>query len=240
MSSPLDAPAEDPARRRMVAAVAAAGALGVCLYVAAWAVAGAWTPGFDPTVEAISDLFALGAPAGPARLMNAVLVVTGVLLPPFAWALHRGLPGRTLSGPVAATVGGVATALIVVVPCTAGCPGYGASFNDTAHTLLAGVGYAGLVTAPLFFAPRLVDEEPGLARLSVVLGGIASVGFLLRAFGVGAEIPGLLQRVFNTVADLWYVVAAVVVIRRMRAPRHLRGDVAGRSYGARDADPEQG
>lgn len=218
----------EPRQRRRIAVAAVAGAAGVCLYVTAWAVAGLWTPGFDPVVDAISDLFALGAPAGPARLMIVALVVTGVLLLPFAWALHHGLPGRSLAGPVAAAVGGVATVAIVAVPCTAGCPGFGASFADSAHSLLAGVGYAGLVVAPLLFAPRLVGREPGLAWFSVLVGTVATVGFVLRAFGVGSDIPGLLQRVFNTVADAWYLVAAIVVVRRMRgtppsAPDHERG-----------------
>lgn len=195
-------------------AVAVAGAVGVVAYVTSWALAGAWTPGYDPARQAISELFASGAPTVPATLVRASLLVTGIVLVPLALVLHRGLPGVGVAGPVLAAIAGVATALIVAFPCTHGCPGWGTSFTDTMHTVVAGTGYAGLVAAPLFFALRLRGHDDRLAAVSLVLGAVASAGFVLRALGVADATSGIQQRVFNTAADAWYVVAAVAVLRR--------------------------
>jgi hypothetical protein len=196
--------------------VAVAGALGVVFYVAAWAVAGARWRGYDPATQAISELFARGAPPDSAHLLVGALVVTGLLLPPFAFALHLGLPGDGLAAPLAASFSGLCTVAIVAFPCTAGCPGFGSSFTDSMHTLVAGAGYIALVTVPLIFGVRTRSEEPGFARLSFVLGGFATAGFVLYTLGVVDGAAGLAQRTFNTTADLWYVLAAGMVIRRTR------------------------
>lgn len=200
-----------PARVR---GTAVAGGLGVAAYVAAWAVAGWWSEGYSPVTESISALYAVGAPPGPARLLVAVLVVTGLLLLPFAWALHVGLPGGGRAGPVVCAAGGVATVLLATAPCSAGCPGLGASPADTLHVALGTAAYASLAGAPLLFALRLAGHDPGLAAASAVLGGLGAVGLLLRALGVAGGATGLLQRIANTTADGWYVLAAVAVHRR--------------------------
>lgn len=203
--------------RRWLVPIAVAGAIGVVGYVSAWALAGAWSEGYDPGRQAISELFAIGAPAGPSWLVRIALVATGVLLIPFAYVLHVTFPGDGRTGPVLTAISGVATALIVLVPCTTGCPGIGASFTDTAHTLAAGIGYGALVLAPVAFGWRLRGHADRFAAVSVALGLVAGVGFVVRAFGVGSEMTGLLQRVFNTAADAWYVLAAVTAVRWARA-----------------------
>lgn len=199
---------------RTIRRTAVAGGLGVVGYVTAWAAAGGWRAGYDPVTDSISELYALGAPPGPARLLAGALIVTGLLLLPFAAALHRGLPGRSRAGPVVCALGGVATAVLATVPCTAGCPGLGASPVDTAHVIIGGVAYAALVGTPLLFALRLWPHDPGLARTSAAIGAVAGLGLLARALGLGVPVTGALQRVFNTVADAWYVLAAAVVYRR--------------------------
>ena len=55
-----------------------------------------------------------------------------------------------------------------------------------------------------------------LAIAGLVLGGAATIGFLVRNLGVDV-FGGLQQRVFNTLADAWYVLAAVAVLRRTQA-----------------------
>lgn len=200
-----------------VAPVAVVGAAGVVAYVAAWATAGVWYTDYDPVRQAISELFARGAPPGPARLVRGSLVVTGVLLVPFAAALDRGLPGRGRAGPVAAGLAGVMTVLVGVFPCSEGCPGPGTSLTDALHGITAGIGYGALVAAPILSGFRLRGRADRFAAVSLVLGGLAAGGFLAHATGLVEEAGGLLQRIFNTTADLWYLLAAGVLVRRARS-----------------------
>ncbi len=202
---------------RWVAPVAVAGASGVGAYVGAWLLAGLWTPGYDATRQAISELFALGAPVGPATLLRIVLIVSGMLTLGFAVALDRGLPGHGRAPAISAAISGATTALVVAVPCSSGCPGFGASLTDTLHVVVAGTSYATLVATPLLVARRIRGHNDRFARVSLVLGGFALLGFVVRNLGIGDPIGGLQQRVFNTTADLWYVLAAIVLVQRTRA-----------------------
>lgn len=205
----------------LVAAVA--GGLGVMLYVGAWAVAGVLTPGYDPLRQAISELFALGAPDLAQGLVSGALTLTGLLLAACGPALHRGLPGKGATGPVLVTVSGLATLGVVAFPCSAGCPGYGTSLTDSLHTITAGAAYLTLVVAPVVFGLRLRGLAPWFARASLLLGTIAVVGFVLRYGGVVPVLGGLQQRIMNTVADAWYVLAALEVARRWRLTRSPAG-----------------
>lgn len=217
-------PREDPAAETglgvdvpgWVTPVSIAGIVGVSWYVASWAVAGWLTPGYDAARQAISELFAIGAPTVPSVLVGSSLVGSGLALIGFGAALHRGLPGTGLAGPALATISGVMTVLVVAFPCSPGCPGAGASPTDTMHTLVAATGYLALILAPLAMAIRVRHHDPGLAAWSMLLGGVALAGFVLRALGVAEGLAGLQQRTFNTVADAWYVMVAVVLIRQAR------------------------
>lgn len=204
---------------RWAVVVSALGAAGVVAYVTAWAVAGVLTPGYDPRRQAISELFALEAPTGPRLLLIAALVVTGVLLVAMGPALHRGLPGEGLAGPVLTSLSGIGTVAVALAPCSDGCPGFGTSLTDSLHTLTAAFGYLTLIAAPLAFAVRLRPHLPWFAAVSAVLGGVASIGFVLRYGGVVPSMPGLQQRILNTTADVWYVIAALVVVERARTRR---------------------
>lgn len=191
--------------------------IGVLAYVATWAVLGAVADGYDPLRQAISELFDLGAPDWQRFTLAGVLLVTGIALLPVGPVFDRLLPGRGRLGPLLAVLAGVGTLTVAFFPCTAGCPGMGTTFTDTMHVVLAGGGYVGLVTAPIAFWWRLRDTAwRDLGRAGLVLGGLATIGFLARNLGVDV-LGGLQQRIFNTLADAWYVLAAVVVLRRGQA-----------------------
>ena len=206
-------------------AIASAGAVGVLVYVVSWLTAGILTPGYHPVSQAISELFAHGAPAGPAWLLRGALIVTGLLLVPFAAVLDRRLPGRGRLGPVLAAASGVATVLIVAFPCTATCPGFGTTFTDSMHTVVAGTGYGALIAAPFAIAWRVRRSMPAFAAASVGLATLAAIGFAVHTAGIAPGYVGLEQRVFNTTADAWYVLAAgVIVSNRRRIPPRSTAD----------------
>lgn len=213
-----------PAPHPWAAPIAVAGVAGVLAYIGTWISGGILWDGYDPTRQAISELFAIGAPAGARVPLSLGLALSGLGLAAFGWAMHVGLPGRNPAGPVLAAVSGIMTVAVVFFPCTAECPGAGSSFTDTMHVVTAGTGYVALMLAPLATGWRVRDDLPGLARASWLLGGAALGLFLARTVGFAPEYSGLQQRVFNTIADAWYVVAAVVIVRRHR--RHRTGRAA--------------
>lgn len=215
-----DRPSSDPADRlpRWVRSTLCFGLVAVTVYVLAWAIGGWLRPGYDPTVQAISELFELGAPWPSRGPLLAGLVLSGLAFLAMAPALDRAMPGRGWLGPVLVVVAGLGTLGVVAAPCTPGCPGADTSTYDLWHTITAGGGYTALVLAPLAFAWRVREQEPGLARWSVLIGGSAGLLFLVHVLGLVPGAPGLIQRVFNTAADAWYVLAAVWLLRRDRQP----------------------
>lgn len=201
-------------RRASIGAV-----VGLAAYIGGWLVAGLVREGYDPFEQAISELFARGSPWSSRGWLVAGLLLSGIALIVFGPALDRGLPGRGRLGPGLVVVAGVFTLLVVGAPCSAGCPGTGTAWNDTAHTITAAVGYLALVLAPLAFAWRLRHVAPGLSAWSWAIGGAALGAFVIRYLGVIPHWPGFQQRVFNTLADLWYLVVAVWLLRAGRRAR---------------------
>ena len=209
--SRLEPPRTRPDRAVRLAAIGAIVGLGA--YVGGWWIAGTVRPGYDPREQAISELFELGAPWSSRGWVVAGLLLSGVALMSFGPALDRGLPGTGRLGPLLVVTSGVFTVLVVAAPCSPGCPGIGTAWNDTAHTITAGIGYVSLVLAPLAVAWRLRVVAPRLAAWSWTLGGLAIAGFALRYIGVVPRWLGAQQRLFNTVADLWYLVVAIHLLR---------------------------
>ena len=192
----------------------------VVSYVGGWAVAGQLRPGYDPRQQAISELFELGAPWASRGLLVASLLLSGVAFLALSPALHRTLPGRGLAGPLLVAIAGVGTLGVVAAPCTPGCPGAESSTVDLWHSITAGAGYTALAAAPLAFAWRLRQVEPVLARWSALIGGSSAALFAVHTLDLGLLDEGVGQRVFNTVADAWYVLVVVwILARHARATR---------------------
>ncbi len=199
--------------------LALAGPIGVAVYVGTWFVLGLLRTGYSPAQDAISQLFDLSAPSGHRVALSLALVVTGVVLIPFARLLDRCLPGTGRAGPILLAYSGLATAAVILWPCTAGCPGASHSTTDLMHVLVAGSGYVGLVTSPIAVGVRLRPHWPTVATWSFVLGGIALTGFLVRNLAGVDTYGGLQQRVFNTTADVWIAMMGIVLLRRGAAQR---------------------
>lgn len=202
--------------------VAVLGVAGVVVYIASWVISGLVWQAHDPMTQAISELFAFGAPTATRVALSVGLVASGLGLVGFGWALHVGLPGKGRLGPALAVLSGVMTVAVTAFPCSPGCPGAGTSVTDTMHAVTAGTGYVALFLAPVALGWRVRRHLPGLALAGWAMGGGALLLFLARSAGITSVGNGLQQRTFNTLADLWYVVAAVVIVHRaggMRPPR---------------------
>jgi hypothetical protein len=192
------------------------GLVAVTAYVLGWLVAGRVRAGYDPTQQAISELFELGAPWSSRGLMVVGLALSGVAFLLLGPVLDRCLPGEGRLGPALVVLAGLGTLGVIAAPCSPGCPGAATTAFDRWHTIMAGVGYGALVLAPLAFAWRLRAAERALAWWSVAIGGVAGALFLGYLGGAFDAAPGLAQRVFNTLADAWYVLIVVWLLRRDR------------------------
>lgn len=199
-----------------------AGWLGVVaptIYVGTWVIAGAVRDGYSPVRDAISELAEVGASTAP--FMNTAFVLFGLMALPFAPAVANAVPGTGRALQWAMVVTGLGTIGAAVFPCSTGCPGPGASFTDTGHTVAATIGYAGLALSPLL-AARAARGHRGWSRYataSAALGAVAALVLLVWVAGAGGSThAGLLQRTFNTLVDLWWAATAVVVLRLTRRP----------------------
>lgn len=214
MPSPPSTPSS-PSRTMSIATarrVMALTVVGVSAYVGSWLVSGWLIDGYDPMTQAISETFAIGAPTATRVVMTAALVATGVLLMAFGPALDRLAPGTGRLPMWTSIVSGMATVGIAAAPCTAGCPGFASTRLDALHVVAASVGYVALIATPLATAWRVWAHDPMLGRTSLAMGTAAALLFVVAAtLDVGAQ--GLVQRGYNTIADAWYVVAGLWVLR---------------------------
>ncbi len=175
---------------------AACGVLGPSSFVGAWAVGGQWTPGYEPTVDAISRLAAEGAPT--RALMTGGFVLFGVLVPVFASTAARTLRQPALRWSVGAA--GLSTLLVAATPLTR-VEGTG---QDALHAVWAGTGYVAMAVSPLLGALALRrDGHPRAALLSAVVGVVSAACL---AGTVPAGHSGLYQRLGLSVVDAWYAV----------------------------------
>jgi hypothetical protein len=192
------------------------GLVAVALYIAGWVLAGELRRGYDPTEQAISELFEIGAPWASRWLLTAGLALSGLAFLLLAPALDHALPGGGRLGPGLVVLAGVGTLGVLAAPCTPGCPGFGTTTTDSWHVVTAGIGYGALASAPLAFAWRLRRDAPRLARWSAIIGAVSVALFAIHVGGLVPAATGLQQRIFNTIADAWYVLIVVAVLREGR------------------------
>lgn len=191
------------------------GIIGPAAYVATWAVLGATRSGYDPVSQAISELAEVGAATQPA--MSAAFMFFGLAALPFAVALGRVLPGTGRPVAIAAAVCGLATFGAAFLPCTPGCPGPGTTFTDSGHSVVAIIGYIALMAAPLLTGRLLLSAGPSwrtFALWSLVAGVAGTMLMLVWSLGIFGGAGGAGQRTFNTIADVWWLTAGVLILRR--------------------------
>lgn len=168
------------------------------MFVAAWAVLGARSQGYDPTRDAISTLAEVDATTRPMMTAGLIVLGTGMVL--YSEGLRRGLGGPAWASALA---NGIATLGVAALPL-------GSSY-DTAHGIAAGLGYATLAAIPVLAAPR----SAGPRRMSTATG--IAAGLCLAASVAGDWRGGLLQRLGLTLAQAWVVASAVSLMRDPRS-----------------------
>jgi hypothetical protein len=171
--------------------------VGPVVFVAAWVVAGWRAAIYSPTDEAISELAAVGA--STRVLMTAGFVAFAVGVGMFAVGCRRLLPGWSWP------------ALLLAAVATFGAAVFPLSGNDfdAAHGAFAGVGYLGLVAAPLLAAPDFRRAGRQVWMWSSL--AVAATGALCLVASVLVGANGLAQRLGLTMVDIWIVVLAVAV-----------------------------
>lgn len=174
-------------------------------FIAAWAIGGQVTDGYQPTRHAISRLAAVGADTRSTMTVGFVVFAAGAVAA--SLALRRALPGPTWLA-VAAT--GAATAGVALTPLDR------SDAVDVLHGLAATVGYVAFVAAAaLAVRPLRTARRPGLAAASAAAAALGGTCLVLTSL---AAVDGLTQRAGLTVLDLWLTAVSLAVLLGRLAP----------------------
>jgi hypothetical protein len=197
------------------------GILSSLLYAGTDIVAGTLYAGYSFTSQAISELFAIGAPTG--GLVVSLFTVYDVLLIAFAlgvWvSAGRNRALRIMSLMI---VGNAVNGLVLWNFFPMHMRGVEATFTDTIHVTLAGLGVIFVLLALGFGAVayrnwfRLYTVGTILALL------ITGVVVFLYVPEVGANLStpwlGLTERISTYIYLLWQAVLAIVLLREEKRP----------------------
>ena len=187
-------------------ALAAGLVVGPAIFVAAWVVGGARTPGYSYIHDAISRTAAAGAPQ--RHLMTAGFVAYAIGVGAGSLALRRVLPGQAWAAAALSALGTAGVALTPLDTSTA---------IDRAHGVTATIGYVGLAATPVLAASSLrADGRHRAAAVSIAAGTLIAAA--LAASILVDDQVGLAQRVGLTTGDLWLAAAGIAIA----SPPHPR------------------
>ena len=180
--------------------------LGPLAFIAAWAVAGARTPGYEPLRDAISRTAAAGAPQRHVMTTGFLLYAVGSAAG--AVALRRAIPGPAW---IASAVNGAATVGVALTPLEH------STTLDAAHAVTATTGYVSLALTPLLAVrPLAAAGHRRAAAASVATGAVVAV--CLAATAV-TEDAGLPQRLGLTAGDAWLIATGAALLTGWTATR---------------------
>jgi hypothetical membrane protein len=186
--------------------LAACGVIAPLQFTLAWIILGRLRPGYDPRQQFISELAATDAPgAGP---MIAAFLTLGFLTLAFTVGLRRALGDGAvaLAGTALIALFGLGSVGSGLFRCDPGCGG--ASFANTAHTIITHLGLGALTLATLVLPVRFRRDRrwAGLRAYSWLTGSLA-VAIFARGFAAFGG-AGLGQRLFIALLFLWLAVVA--------------------------------
>lgn len=193
-------------------------------------IAGALYPGYSFTSQAISELFAIGAPTG--WLVVPLFTVYDVLLLAFARGVWvSAVRNRALRVTALMLVGNAVNGLVLWNVFPMHMRGVEATFTDTMHVDLSGVGVVfvllGIVSGAAAFGNWF---RPYSIATVLILLLPAMVVFFLYVPQIEANLPtpwtGLAERISAYGCLLWQAILAIVLLRAEGASR--RATIGGR------------
>ena len=192
--------------------------------IATWLL-GTWYPGYEPLLQAMSDLGAENSPV--ARLASDWWILLGLMFVVFGIGFYRAFPSRKHSGAAAWMIAlyglgeGVGSGLI---PETLGDPLL--SPANIAHKAVSVIGMSALVALP-FWITRIFDgSRSPFSRLYLWLttggGGFFIILFIVSEFyrpkGSWISYHGLWQRLFVLIYYVFLIRLALFTFGRRGAP----------------------
>jgi hypothetical membrane protein len=193
------------------------GAVGGFGFIAVFLIAGALRPGYSPLYQPVSSL-SLG-PTGWVQVTN--FVVTGLLMPPFAYGLHRARPETGLVwAPRLIAMFGAGLVLAGVFPTD---PGFGypagapagmtgsTSWHGVLHNVASLVVFVVLTMACFVFGRRSwTSGDRRWAIYSFITAIAVPVFFVAASIGwTLGTVGGLLQRISIAAGWVWLSVLAL-------------------------------
>jgi hypothetical protein len=213
------------AQKRVRKVLLICGILSSLLFVGTDILAGTLYAGYSFTSQAISELFAIGAQT--SGLVILLFTVCDVLLVAFALGVWVSAGrNRTLRVMALMIIGNAVNGLVLWNFFPMHMRGVEATFTDTMHVALAGVGVIFVLLALVFGAAayRHWFRYYSIGTLLTLL--LTGVVAFLYVPQVDANLPtpwlGLTERISTYVYDLWVVVLSIVLLRDEKRPGAFR------------------
>jgi hypothetical membrane protein len=204
------------------------GILSPLVYVGTDTLAGMLYAGFSFTSQAISELFAIGAPT--SSLVVSLFTLSSVLLVAFALGVWVSAGrNRALRVMALMLVGNAINGLVLWNVFPMHMRGAEATFTDTMHVTLSGVGVIFILLALGFGAAAYRNWFRTYSIGTILMLLLTGVVTFLYAPQLAANLPtpwlGLSERSSTYVYDLWQVVLAFVILRGQgsAAPDNITG-----------------
>ncbi|HSE23020.1 MAG TPA: DUF998 domain-containing protein, partial [Pyrinomonadaceae bacterium] len=189
------------------------GVLAPLVYIATDLVAGLRYPGYSFTAQAVSELFAIGAPT--SRLVVPLFSLASGLFLAFAFGMWQSSGGRRLLRLLGLMIAGNAVnSLVLWIFFPMHMRGDALTFTDTMHVILA--------INPFVLASIVLGVAAfrGWLRLYSVATILILVALAILAFSYVPEVAanqptpwfGLAERISQYAHGLWHAVLAIVLL----------------------------
>jgi hypothetical protein len=210
-----------PVPARLLRLSAICGCVAPVLFAGLVIVLGALEPGYDHRTQMMSVLGGVGGWRGFAFLFGGAL--TGLLLIPFAFGLHRGIGGGRGAriGPILVGIAGVGMIGSAIFHCDRGCANVlrAPTLAGRLHMVFALLTGAPFALSPFFFLSRLARDGRWakyrwFTLVSGILGNVPGIAMWVSFLTVRVRAwEGVLQRLGIVFPLLWVEVMAIRLLQ---------------------------